>query len=120
MQIIGNIFSLIQQRSNGQIPAPRNRPQHDQLSVHGEVQDDGTTYIGSGIDQWISDWVVSRGQDVTVTFGTAIRGLDSMLGNKIGGFLDSANLKAQADNFGLLPSEDVLVNSYLSKSSSGA
>ncbi|NJO58806.1 MAG: hypothetical protein HC836_10790 [Richelia sp. RM2_1_2] len=92
------------------------RPSNSELNVHAEKLNDGTIYIGSGIQQWISDWVISRGQSVNSMFGDVIRGLNVQLAHKMGGFTDSTNLRLLTDNFGLVPSEDITVDSYLSPS----
>ncbi len=94
----------------------RNRPKYSELYVHGEILPDGDPYIGTGIQQWISDWAISRGQSVTSQFGDIIRGLTVQLSHKVGGFADSTNLRLLTDNFGLVPGEDISITAHLSPS----
>lgn len=85
-----------------------NRPRHADLSVHGE--DDATVI---GIQQWVVDYMISRGQTADL-LGDAIRGLDVRLAHKVAGFTTADGLRVTADNFGLLPAEDVRVALYRS------
>jgi alpha-tubulin suppressor-like RCC1 family protein len=75
------------------------------------------TYYGScGIQQWISEKLVSDSISVTTYFGNIIRGMQSNLAHRMAGFVDGSNLKITVDSFGitqndnlLLPQEDVSV-----------
>jgi len=93
----------------------KNRPQNSELNVHGEVVNN-VRYIGSGIQQWISDRVVSQGQDITTNFGDILRGIDVQLGHKMGGYTETENITVVADNFGLVPQEDTPIELYSSAS----
>jgi hypothetical protein len=106
------------QDSTGQwIYAPTgDRPQNSDIFVHGEVGTDGVTVtVVTGIQQWISDYIVSRGQNPSV-FGESVRGLDVRLVHKMAGFVSGDNLSASADNFGLVPAADFSVQLYNSPS----
>lgn len=92
-----------------------NRPQNSMLTVHGEFMSDGARYYGSGVQQWISDHMLSKGQSPTI-FGNAVRGLDVRLAHKLGGFTAADNIRVLADNFGIVPSEDIMIEMYRSPS----
>lgn len=92
-----------------------NRPLETELSVHGETASDGSKVINVGVQQWISDYIVYRGQSPK-NFGDAIRGLQVRLAHKMAGFTTSNNLRVVADNFGLVPSENIMVQLYDSPS----
>lgn len=93
----------------------RNRPQNSELTVHGEIVNN-ERYIGSGIQQWITDRVVSQGQDITTNFGNIVRGTGVQLGHKMGGYTETENITVVADNFGLVPQEDTPIALYSSAS----
>lgn len=92
-----------------------NRPRNAELTVHGERDSAGTRQPKIGIQEWISERMISLGQDPT-TFGTNVRSLGVRLGHKVAGFLKSDNLRVQADNFGLVPEEDTTILLYTSPS----
>lgn len=89
--------------------ATQNRPRSAQLNVHGEI--DATTgqrIALMGVQQWISDLMVSRGQNPSI-LGDAVRGIEVRLAHKMAGFTQPNNLRVFADNFGMVPQEDVEV-----------
>jgi hypothetical protein len=97
----------------------RNRPRAKQIVVHGETDvgrgDERTrAYDIHGIQQWIVDLMVSRSQSPAI-LGDAMRGLAVKLGHRMGGFTDRRNLRVFADNFGILPEEDVTVKYHVSQ-----
>lgn len=92
-----------------------NRPLNSMLTIHGELMTDGTRYYGAGIQQWVSDYLLSKGQSPTL-FGNAIRGLDVRLAHKVGGFTATGNITVIADNFGKVPQEDITISMYNSPS----
>lgn len=92
-----------------------NRPLNSMVTVHGEFLADGSRYYGSGVQQWISDFMVSKGQNPSL-LGAAVRGLGVRLAHKVGGFTSSESIRVLADNFGLVPSEDVSIELYRSPS----
>jgi hypothetical protein len=108
--------NLIQDDTGQWIYGPTgNRPLDSTIYVHGELDLTGTKVVAEGVQQWISDYMVSRGQAPS-NFGSAIRGLTVKLAHKVAGFTTSDNLRVLADNFGLLPAEDVDVQLYHSPS----
>ena len=92
-----------------------NRPLNGDIYVHGEILSDGSRMVAQGVQQWISDYMVARGQSPSI-LGSAIRGLAVRLAHKMAGFTTSDNLRILADNFGLLPSEDIDIQLYKSPS----
>lgn len=89
-----------------------DRKRNSEFTVHGETQDDGTVFTSDGIQQWISDYIASNGQSVTTTFGDLIRTLEPKLGHKMAGYINANTTRVLADNFGLVPAEDVNTNLY--------
>jgi hypothetical protein len=84
--------------------------------VHGEIgADDVTLTTIYGIQQWISDYLISMSMSPT-TLGNAVRGLDVRLIHRMASFVTSDNLSVVADNFGILPTEDAQVVLYTSPS----
>ena len=97
----------------------RARRSHSFLTMHGELSDDielPERYRVTGVQQWVSDYVKNRGQDVTTKFGNVIRGIGVRLGHKMAGFINENTLQVRADNFGLMPSENINVFLYRSPS----
>lgn len=91
------------------------RPQPSDILVHGELDADGNRVAAWGIQAWIVDHLAWRGVPASV-LGQAVRGIGARLAHKMGGFTNRADIKVLADNFGLLPLEDVLVEFYRSPS----
>lgn len=92
-----------------------SRPLNKDQYIHGETRPDLTVAVVTGVQQWIVDYLASKGKNST-EFGNAIRGLDVRLMHQMAGFVSSDEIKVVADNFGLLPSEDVNVTLYTSPS----
>lgn len=92
-----------------------NRPLNSMVTVHGEFLADGSRFYGSGVQQWISDHMVAKGQNPSL-LGQAVRGLGVRLAHKVGGFTSSEAIRVLADNFGLVPSDDVKIELYNSPS----
>lgn len=88
----------------------QDRTQPSKITVHGEVID-GTTVVKTGVQCWIADMMISRSQSPSI-LGAAMRGISSSLVHRMGGFTQSSNLSVLADNFGILPSEDISVVFY--------
>jgi hypothetical protein len=93
-----------------------NRPQHAEVYVHGEPNTNGDIVIKFGIQQWISDYVMSLNQNVQTSFGNLVRGLGVQLAYKMAGFTDSTSLSFTSDAFDLVPAEDSQVQLYQSPS----
>lgn len=92
------------------------REQHTNEYVHAEITPAGEVIKRVGIQQWVSDYLISQGKNVTDNFGKYVRGLDAQLAYKVGGFTDHASLLAVSDSFDRVPSEDVAVELYKSPS----
>ena len=83
--------------------------------MHGETLADGSIAVVTGGQQWIADYLVSSGQKSSL-LGIAVRGLDVRLIHQMAGFVPSDEITVMADNFGLVPSENVNVILYTSPS----
>ena len=94
----------------------RDRPRSQELYVHGEVLSDGTTYLSDGIQQWITNYLTSNGQSITNIFGNAIRDVKVQLAHKMAGYINTNSFRALADNFGLVPDENIDILLYNSPS----
>jgi hypothetical protein len=92
------------------------RPAHSELQVHGEVLDDFSLVKKVGIQQWISDYMMSKNTAIAENFADKVRGLGVQLAYKVGGFTDSSTLVVVSDAFGRVPSEDIDVSLYRSPS----
>lgn len=92
-----------------------DRPAIKTLRVHGEADETGARQAVTGIQQWIVEAMISRGQSPTI-LGDAVRGLGVQLAYKVAGFTTQDNLRVYADNFGLVPQEDVNVVLHTSPS----
>ena len=60
-----------------------------------------------GIQQFISNYLLSRGIDIETKFADYVRGLGVSLGNKMAGFIDSENFVVESESFGKIPNENV-------------
>lgn len=97
----------------------RARRPHSYLTVHGEAVEAVPApdkYRVYGVQQWISDYISSRGQNPSTVLGDVIRGIGVRLGHKCAGFINQNTLQVRADNFGLVPQENVTVFLYRSPS----
>jgi hypothetical protein len=92
-----------------------DRPKNSEFNIHGETISTGEIVKVTGIQQWVCDLMVSKGQAVS-KFGNAVRGLNVQLSHKMAGFTTAGNMRVVADNFGLVPQEDVSVFLYSSPS----
>ena len=90
------------------------RPLNADQYLHGETVN-GTIERVIGLSQWIDDYLVSSGH-TSDALGQAIRGLDVRLVHQMAGFTSNEDTKVIADNFGLVPSEDVTSVLYTSPS----
>lgn len=92
------------------------RDQYSSEYVHAETTPQGDLIKRVGIQQWMSDLLISQGKNVTENFGRYVRGLDAQLVYKVGGFTDDKSLLVVSDSFDRVPSEDVVVELYRSPS----
>ena len=88
------------------------RPLNVNQQVHGETVDSNVVTV-IGVSQWIADYLLSGG-NTSAAFGAAIRGLDVRLIHQMAGFTSNDDMQVVADNFGLLPAEDVNITLYTS------
>ena len=93
---------------------PFSRPQNSEQYVFGEVAPNGIVSTVTGISQWISDFLVSSGQNITNVFGGSVRTLDARLIHQMAGFVSLDDVQALADNFGLVPTENINAVLYTS------
>jgi hypothetical protein len=91
------------------------RKHFSEYTVHNEVVNNVAQSV-VGVQQWISDFITSNGQNITTTFGNHVRGLGVQLANKVGGFTDSTTIIASTDSQGVLPNDAVNVVLYNSPS----
>jgi len=94
----------------------RDRLRLSELYVHGETLDSGEVVLSDGIQQWITNYVTFNGQSITGKFGDVIRNIDVRLAHKMGGFINTNSTRVVADNFGVVPQEDVTTLLYNSPS----
>ena len=88
--------------------------------VHTETDSSNTRYIRSGIQNFISDYVISKGNPINTAFGNVIRNIQSNLMYRCAGFIDSNKLQIESEAYDstsqstsiIVPPEDVSVNLY--------
>jgi hypothetical protein len=87
-----------------------NRTRAAENVVHGETIDAraGTRFAILGVQQWVSDLMASRAQSPSL-LGSALRRMRVQMMHKMAGFTKADNLRVFADNFGIIPEEDVSV-----------
>lgn len=87
------------------------RPQNSNLVIHGDRLPNGTRVEVPGLQQWVVEMMIDRAQD-TLVFSDAIRAVDVKLAHRMGGFTTADDMRIVADNFGLIPSEDITLSLY--------
>ncbi len=90
-----------------------DRAAANELLVHGEEDPEGNSKISFGIQNWIVEYMINQGQSPTL-LGNLVRGLDVRLGHKMAGFTTTDRMTVTAENFGVLPDEDVQITLYQS------
>jgi hypothetical protein len=102
---------------NGQtIYAPTSsRPRNVDLVMHGDTDAAGARVTVDGIQQWLVEHLISKGQDSSI-LTAAVQSVSVRLGHRMGGFTSTDNLRVTADNFGLVPEEDITIALYNSPS----
>ncbi len=94
----------------------KDRPSHAEIFVHGETNSSGNIIVKYGIQQWISNYLVNLNQNITVSFGNPIRGLNVQLAYKMASFTDLTSLSVSSEAFGSVPAEDEVLQLYQSPS----
>jgi hypothetical protein len=75
--------------------------------IHGESDENGVI-SRAGVQQWIAEYLISNARKPS-DLGDAVRGIDVRLAHKMAGFTQSKNFRVFADNFGIIPEEDIEV-----------
>ncbi len=83
------------------------RPQLADIVVHGERLD-GAQVSNFGIQQWLSDYIISQGRS-PADLGDSLRTSQVNLAHRVAGFTTRDNMRVAADNFGLVPDDDIQV-----------
>jgi hypothetical protein len=99
--------------------ATQERQRNATLVVHGEVVDNQATYK-SGYQQYITDYLLFLGKDITVEFGDKVRQLDVQLGHKMASFTNKETLRVKLQSAGanstlgdlIIPTDNYQVNLY--------
>lgn len=97
----------------------KERQKNSTLVVHGEVVDNEVTYK-SGYQQYITDYLLFLGKDITVDFGDKVRRLDVQLGHKMASFTDKDTMRVRLQSAGagtslgglIIPTDNYQVNLY--------
>ena len=98
-----------------------NKELNDKLTpsktyLHNELVD-GKYIKHIGVQQWISDKIVSDNNDITTYIGTKIRALNARIGYKCGSFYKKDSIKIVSDSYGLLPDDNYQIKLHKSISS---
>ena len=88
--------------------------------VHAETDTAGTRYLRSGIQNFISDYIINQGSTIKTTFGDVVRNIQANLMYRCAGFIDSTKLKIESEAYDstskstsiTIPPEDINVNLY--------
>ena len=96
------------------------RPVNNNYYVHAETDSNNTRYYRSGIQNFISDYVIYQGNQVGIAFGDIIRNMQTNLMYRCAGFIDSTKLKIESEAYDstskstniIIPPEDINLNLY--------
>ena len=88
--------------------------------VHTETDTSNTRYLRSGIQNFISEYIISQGGTIKTSFGDVIRNLQANLMYRCAGFIDSTKLKIESEAYDstskstsiIIPPEDINVTLY--------
>ena len=88
--------------------------------VHAETDTSNTRYLRSGIQNFISEYIISQGGTIKTSFGDVIRNLQANLMYRCAGFIDSTKLKIESEAYDstskstsiIIPPEDINVTLY--------
>ena len=100
------------------------RPSNKNYLVHTAVDDAGTRSFRSGVQNFISDYVISTGNSVNIFFGDIIRNIQPNLMYRCAGFIDTTKLQIESEAYDstskstsiIIPDEDINVNLYTGSS----
>ena len=118
------VYTDTQTRKNsGEFLAHRENPSLLNLPASLSVYQTDTYFGSCGLQHWFSEYLVSKGQDVTNYLGNVIRGSNINLAHKFAGYVQSDTLRVLVDSFGqvnyasrIVPAENR--NVYLYRSGS--
>lgn len=88
--------------------------------VHTEVDANNVRYLRSGIQNFISDYIIYKGNQISISFGNVIRNLQANLMYRCAGFIDSTKLQIESEAYDstsrstsiIIPPEDINLNLY--------
>lgn len=103
------------------------RPKPSKIVVHDESYLEASKYHEDfnvvnnlvrsyGLIQFISNYLEYQGKNITNHFGDIIRGSGVQLGHKVAGFIDHQTSRLDGDSFGRVPTENIKILQYKSKS----
>ena len=88
-----------------------DRPSLSEYTLHSEIINNEFIYK-YGIQQYISNYIISQSLDVTNKLGDSIRNLTVKLGYRCSGFVDSNNIVVSSDSYGDIPQENIHIKLY--------
>ena len=96
------------------------RPNNVNYYVHAETDSNNVRYSRSGVQNFISDYVINKGNSVNVAFGNIIRNIQANLMYRCAGFIDSSKLQIESEAYDstsqstsiIIPPEDITINLY--------
>lgn len=96
------------------------RPTNKNYYVHTETDTNNVRYLRSGIQNFISDYVIFKGNQVGLTFGEVIRNIQANLMYRCAGFIDPTKLQIESEAYDstskstniIIPPEDINLTLY--------
>ena len=96
------------------------RPINSEYRVHAEVDNNLTRYLRSGVQNFVSDYIISQGNNVGTTFGDVIRNIQANLMYRCAGYIDTTKLQIESEAYDstsrstniIIPPEDTNVTLY--------
>jgi len=100
--------------------ATGKRPTNKNYYVHTELDKSSTRHLRSGIQNFISDYIIFQGNTVASTFGNVIRNIQANLMYRCAGYIDTTKLKIESEAYDstsrstniIIPPEDTNINLY--------
>ena len=87
--------------------------------IHNEYID-GNYIKHIGVQQWISDKIISENDELTDYIGEKIRRINARIGYKAGSFYKKDSIKIVSDSYGLLPSDNYQIKLHKSYTSNNS